>query len=82
MTDERKRWLDSPGNVTWLLRVFYVLCALLLASELLFHKHTELEVESWFGFFGLYGFVGIVLLVLLARLLRKVVMRSEDYYDA
>ncbi len=75
-------WLDDPRNVDRLLRVFYVLCALTIAAELLIHKHAEHPAESWFGFHGLYGFAGIVVLVLLSKLLRRLVMRSEDYYDA
>jgi len=75
-------WFDRPENVNRFLRVFYVLCALVLFGELLFHKHAVHPLEDWFGFYPIYGFAGIVLLVLLAKLLRKLVMRPEDYYDA
>lgn len=82
MTDEPKGWFDRPRNVTLFLRVFYVICALALAAELCFHKHVVYSLEGKFGFYPLYGFIGIVVLVLLAILLRKLVMRPEDYYDA
>lgn len=79
---EPQGWLDRPENVNKLLRVFYVLCGLALVAELLFHKHAVHSAEGWFGFYPFYGFIGIVILVVLSKLLRKVVMRREDYYDA
>ncbi len=75
-------WLDQPANVDKLVRAFYVICLLALLSELFIHKHVVYHLEGWFGFYPVYGFIGIVLLVLLAKLLRKGVMRSEEYYDA
>ena len=80
--DGRQYFFDRPENVRLLFRAFYGVCAVLVILELLIHRH---EVHSWeglFAFYPLYGFVGIVILVLLARLLRKVAMRPEDYYDA
>ena len=38
-------------------------------------------IEGWYGFYGIYGFVCCVALVLAAKVLRKIVMRGEDYYD-
>jgi len=84
--DEEPRWIDHPGNVRKLIRIFWVACALLLAVDLLdlvgvlYHKHPHYAVERAPGFYGIYGFVSCVALVLLARLLRRLVMRGEDYY--
>jgi hypothetical protein len=39
------------------------------------------KAEMFPTFYGLYGFVSCVLLVVAAKELRKVLMRSEDYYD-
>ena len=74
-------WLDKPENVRRFLAVFYVICGLSLVAELLIHKHTEHDAEKLFGFHGIYGFVGIAVLVVLSKQLRRLVMRSEDYYD-
>ncbi|MFH0944859.1 MAG: hypothetical protein V2A76_06645 [Planctomycetota bacterium] len=82
MTDHPTGWFDKPRNVTLFLRVVYVICGLALLLELLIHKHGVPRFEGWFSFYPVYGFVGIVVLVLLAILLRKLVMRPEDYYDA
>ena len=61
--------------------VVVTVCALLALSDLLYHKHGHYRWEEWFAFHGWYGFVGSVGLVLTAKLLRKVLMRDEDYYD-
>ena len=59
----------------------YVVAALLVLLDLTYGKHSHFRMEDIFGFYGFYGFVGCVALVLLAKLLRKFVMRPEDYYD-
>ena len=61
--------------------VTYIVSGLLLLLDFFYTKHPHFPIENIFGFYGLYGFVGCVTLVLLAKLLRKVVMRPEDYYD-
>lgn len=57
------------------------LCAALLATDLVYSRHVSQPWEGVFGFYGIFGFVACVLLVLAARVLRKVVMRSEAYWD-
>ncbi len=72
---------DKPGNVRRLLYGFYCALILLLLSELFIHKHPGFPWEEAFGFYAVYGFVSCVLLIFLAKLLRKIVMRQEDYYE-
>jgi hypothetical protein len=79
--NEKRYWLDDPANVTRLVRVFYVVCALLIAIDVLVPKHGPFAIEHWFGFYGFFGFIACVVLVLAAKQLRKVLMRPEDYYD-
>ena len=43
--------------------------------------HGEFEVEHFYGFFAVYGFISYVFLIFAAKILRKIVMRKEDYYD-
>jgi hypothetical protein len=74
-------WIDRPKNVT---RIYIGLCitgALLVLCDLIVHRHAETAYDSWLGAYGVYGFGACVLLVLAAKLLRRGVMRSEDYYD-
>lgn len=74
-------WLDKPSNVNRLVSWFYGLCGLALVIDPFVHKHGPFQLEHWWGFYGLFGFVACVALVLIAKELRKVLMRSEDYYD-
>jgi len=78
---ENQHIFDKPRNVTRLLRVFYVICALLVGADFVIHRHIEHPIEEVYGFYGLYGFIACVLLVLIAKEMRKVLMRKEDYYE-
>ena len=80
-TSEKKYLFDNPRNVDRLLRHFYVICVLLVIVDFIVHRHIEMDWENVPAFYALYGFVACVALVLMAKVLRKVVMRKEDYYD-
>ena len=43
--------------------------------------HMDKSVREAQNRVGLYGFVACVFLVLMAKLLRRILMRPEDYYD-
>ncbi|MDH5759925.1 MAG: hypothetical protein OEZ65_10075 [Gemmatimonadota bacterium] len=79
--EERPTFLEKPGNVTLLFRIFYVLCGVSVVLDFVIHRHETHPWEHLRAFYPLYGFVGIVALVLVAKVLRRVVMRPEDYYD-
>lgn len=72
---------DNPKNVKRLRTGFYIALVLVLVAELFIHKHPEFGVEHFFGFYAVYGFISYVFLIFVAKLLRKGVMRKEDYYD-
>jgi hypothetical protein len=79
---EKPRWLDDPGNINRMVYALYAVSALLLVIDPFIHKHGPFAIEHWWGFYGVYGFVCCVFLVLAAKeILRKLVMRGEDYYD-
>jgi len=79
--NEKTYLFDKPRNVTLLLRTLYVICAGLFIADFFVHRHTVHAWEEFPAFYAIYGFVGCVLLVLVAKVLRKFVMRKEDYYD-
>jgi hypothetical protein len=79
---ERERFLDRQSNVDRLLWGFTVLGVLVLAVDLFFHRHIYHSWEHLWGFYGIFGAVGIVVLVQLSKVLRKLVMRDEDYYES
>lgn len=78
---EKQYFLDKPQNVKRLLYAFYALCGLSLVAEFFAHRHIDHPWEALPEFYPLYGFFGIVILVMLSIVLRKLVMRGEDYYD-
>jgi len=80
-TDHKRYWLDDARNVNRLVKVFYAICAVVLVLDVFVPKHGPFAVEHFFGFYSFYGFLACVVLVLIAKQLRRVLMRSEDYYD-
>ena len=61
--------------------VLFILAIVLLLFEFFIHRHAETDVENLFFFPAFYAFVICVAIVLGGIVLRKLVMRSEDYYD-
>jgi hypothetical protein len=78
---EKSHVFDKPRNIKRLLRVLYIVCGVLFAADLVYHRHAEHAWEALLGFYAIYGFVACVVLVLAAKEMRKVLMRKEDYYD-
>lgn len=79
--DEKPHIFDNPRNVRRVIHALIGACVLSILAQLFIPIHAEHSWEALFGFYGIYGFVACVLLVLIAKELRKVLMRSEDYYD-
>ena len=75
-------WFDKPGNLKRFLRGFYAVLIVLLIVDLFVHKHPHFPWEHAPDFSAAYGFISCVVLVLVARVLRRIVMRKEDYYDS
>lgn len=79
-------WMDRPETVRKLLWTFYAICTLLVVAEVLLigaenaHPHP-LEERMRYLVYPVYGFVSFWFLVLLARPMRKLLIRSEDYYE-
>tara|TARA_R110001592_G_C12607650_1_gene696530 strand:- start:268 stop:522 length:255 start_codon:yes stop_codon:yes gene_type:complete len=74
-------WFDKPENVSKMLKVFYVICGLLVIADFIVHRHIYHSWENVPGFYAIYGFVGCSLLVFIAKWMRTFLMREEDYYD-
>ncbi len=82
MDKEKKYFLDKPGNLKKSIRVFYLICVLLLVADLFVTKHGVNYWENVPQFFAAYGLISCVFLVVAARfILRPLVKRKEDYYD-
>ena len=85
--DEKKYWLEEPGNFN---KIFYgviglcVLVALpkiLTLLDILLYKQGRFVLADFFVFYTFFGVVGYVVMILLAKKLRAFLMRDEDYYD-
>ena len=82
MKPEKQHIWDDPRNLKRLLKVFYIICAGLVLTDIVHHRHVIHTWENLWGFYAIFGFVACVALVLIAKEMRKVLMRGEDYYDA
>ena len=76
----------KPNSVPqpWLGRIltgFWILCALVFVLDL-YPREVHHPLEDWPFMYPFFGFFGISLLILASKGLRRLVMRSEDYYDA
>ncbi len=71
----------SPVWSKRILGAFWVGCAILLLLDFVLDRYTKLPMEEIPGFYALWGFGGVAVLIVLAKELRKIVARSEDYYD-
>ncbi len=80
-TTQKKHLFDNPRNVERLLKGFYVICIILIIADFIIHRHTTMGWEKIPAFYAFYGFIACVVLVVVAKIMRKVVMRKENYYD-
>ncbi|MSP41870.1 MAG: hypothetical protein EXR08_00650 [Alphaproteobacteria bacterium] len=74
-------WLDQPANVRRIVYTLYAGCALFALLDLLVPRESHFFFEAWPGFFAWYGLLACVGLVLAAKVLRKLLIRREHYYD-
>ncbi len=72
----------GPKATRIILIAFFVICAGLVIGDFFAHRHIEHPLENIPAFYTIYGLVGVGALIMAAKGLRRIVMRSEDYYDA
>lgn len=71
----------QPKTISWILRIFYSLCVLLVIVDFIVHRHIITDAEKIPAFYALYGFVACVVLVVIASKMRTYLMRDSDYYE-
>ncbi|MCL7488268.1 MAG: hypothetical protein M8357_08875 [Desulfobulbaceae bacterium] len=82
MTSNKKHIWDERNNIKRLLKVFFTICVVLFAADLVVDKQTHMPWEEWPGFYAMYGLVACVVLVLVSKyILRPLMMRDENYYE-
>ena len=77
---EADAWLARPSSIRLLWRVFAVVLALSVATQLAFKVKGYFEVDGWFGFGAVYGFLACLAMVVFAKVLGRFVKRDESYY--
>jgi hypothetical protein len=81
MKGEKKYWLDRPENVRKLYLALWAFGLAWVVPDFFLHKHEDVEFAVTPGFYAFFGFLACVALVLMAKILRRILMRPEDYYD-
>jgi len=79
--NETPRWLDDPHNVNKIVVALYIVCALTIVADFFIHRHGHFWFENLFAFHAVFGFASYVTLIFCAKRLRKLLARSENYYD-
>ena len=64
----------------WATLILIGIGVLLIIAEFIFHRHGETPMEDLPLFPAVFGFMAFLLVVLGGIILRKFIMRGEDYY--
>ena len=80
MSDHQKPSVE-PKAVRWIIIGLLVICGSCVLIDFFYEKHGHLDFENIPGFHAVYGFISFWFLVLLAKPMRKLLIRSEDYYE-
>lgn len=74
--------LDTPKNGKRLRALFHLFLGVLLIVDFFIDKHADFPWEGVVNFYAVFGFLSFVVLIVIAKLLRRLIQRKEDYYDA
>ena len=81
LDDNKIGWADNPVIQQRIRYALYVICGLLVIVDLVVDRHNYLPIEDIPAFYAFYGFASLVGLVAVSKALRKVVGKSENYYE-
>ena len=80
--DGKKGLFDNAWAVNGFIYLLIAACIAVFVFDFFYEKHPYFEVEGAVpAFQGLWGFGSFVFIVAVGVVLRKIVMRDEDYYD-
>lgn len=89
-TDGKKApWLDKAKNIDRIWWALVCVTLILCIADFFYHKHTAFkpgtfgaEIDQFWAFYAVFAFFITIGLVLIAKVLRRILMRSDDYYGA
>ncbi|ADE38702.1 hypothetical protein [Candidatus Puniceispirillum marinum] len=76
-----KTQLDLARLGSRFTRFLLVIAVILIALEFVVHRHGETLIEDSFMFPAIYGFIAFIFIVEVGKILRRLIMRDESYYD-
>ena len=76
-----KTQLDLARLGSRFTRFLLAMVIILLVLEFVIHRHGETHLEEAFMFPAIYGFIAFVFIVEVGKILRRLIMRDESYYD-
>lgn len=80
--DDKTHLFDNPKTVKAVMYLFFAFCAVLAGVDFFVHRYTYHSWEEIPAFYAIFGFGAYVLIVITATILRKLVMRPEDFYES
>lgn len=78
-TRDDQSWVER--NTRLIFRALVGFCLALLAAEPFYEHHAYFEIDGLPGFYAAFGFIAFVFIVYAGKVLRRMIMRREDYYD-
>ena len=79
--DGKVGWFDKPENIKMFLSGLYAACFIVFVAGFFVEMHPYFGIEEVRFFYAIWGFICFAFIVLFGQHLRKLVGRSEDYYD-
>lgn len=79
--DHAPGFFDRPKTRKALWIILIALCVIFALAGFFVEMHGYFPIESFGAFYAVFGFAVFSFIVLVGQHLRKIIMRSEDYYD-
>ena len=89
-TDGKKApWLYKAKNIDRIWWALVCVTLILCMADFFYHKHTAFkpgtlgaEIDQFWAFYAVFAFFITIGLISIAKVLRRILMRSDDYYGA
>lgn len=73
-------FVEKDSAIKKMIIAVAVICALLFAADLVYHRHGKFEIEHIPGIYGFFGFLAFSFIVLSTKYLKRLIGRDETYY--